>query len=381
MKNIHCVVGAGYGDEGKGMYVNHLSKCYEHPIVIRANGGAQCGHTVVENGRRYVFSHIGSGSVQGAATFLSKYMVLNPVLFLKEVNERHVDLNPIVFVDSACQVSTPFDMLYNQYIEQKRDNNRHGSVGVGFGATLERVDNGISLTYNDLESYRLKERVNYIRSYWLNKMSPKTLEKTRFLNNIKDYFYDDYFLDRFIIDCKMFLEKTRKYRFEDILHDYDTLIFENGQGLLLDQEYGHFPYVTRSNTGYRNISKLLKRYNQHNENITVYYLTRAYTTRHGAGPLPFEHVVLNGINVVDETNVWNMYQHGLRLAPLNLKEYEDAIRWDSTTHTDNVKIERVVTCVDHVVGPEVVICKDGRLFNLSKKQFIDELYSHFDVVV
>ena len=80
------VIGAQFGDEGKGQAVaGEAAAAGGDGIVVRYNGGAQAGHTVVTpDGRRHVFSHVGSGAFSGAATFLSRWFVSHPMLFLKE---------------------------------------------------------------------------------------------------------------------------------------------------------------------------------------------------------------------------------------------------------------------------------------------------------
>ena len=85
MNHAHVVIGANYGDEGKGLMTDYLADKYQAEVVVRFNGGAQAGHTVVTPaGQRHVFSHFGSATLSGSRTFLSKHFVANPILFLKE---------------------------------------------------------------------------------------------------------------------------------------------------------------------------------------------------------------------------------------------------------------------------------------------------------
>ncbi|HQA27479.1 MAG TPA: adenylosuccinate synthetase, partial [Candidatus Competibacteraceae bacterium] len=81
-----AVIGAHFGDEGKGRVIDHYAAAAgTDGLVVRFNGGAQAGHTVVApDGRRHVFSHVGSGAFAGAAAFLSRFFVAHPILFLKE---------------------------------------------------------------------------------------------------------------------------------------------------------------------------------------------------------------------------------------------------------------------------------------------------------
>ena len=117
------VIGAQFGDEGKGRLIDaYAAPLGSQALVIRFNGGAQAGHTVVTpEGMRHVFSHIGSGALVGAATFLSRFFVCHPMLFRKEIESLAIQgVQPDVYVDPQSPVTTPYDMMLNQIIERER---------------------------------------------------------------------------------------------------------------------------------------------------------------------------------------------------------------------------------------------------------------------
>ena len=88
MKKAYAVIGANFGDEGKGLMTDLFCRTDSSVINIRSNGGAQAGHTVcTSDGKRHIFSHIGSGSFAGADTYLSEFFILNPMLFSREQRE------------------------------------------------------------------------------------------------------------------------------------------------------------------------------------------------------------------------------------------------------------------------------------------------------
>lgn len=349
---IIAVIGSGYGDEGKGMWVDYRTKTNINPLVIRANGGAQVGHTVVRDGKRHIFSHLGSGTLAGAPTLFTRYSVVNPLLFIKETEGRNSNISYQVLVDMDAPVSTPYDMLLNQATEIRRDKTRHGSCGVGFGVTLEREEQGVHLHFSDLSDRHLHKKIKQVKDWCESQLGEEQNRDTITCNDIYKFFKIPEIIDQFLIDCRAFTLKVKSWdSYKENLQEYDTLIFENGQGLMLDQEYGHFPYVTRSNTGFRNISKFLKHYNLFNEvPVSVDYITRCYTTKHGAGMLPYEREKPTSINVDDPTNVWNAFQHNLRFAPLNLRAMYEACEWDKKSHPPNTQINRIVTCCDQIVG-------------------------------
>ena len=104
MTKGYAVIGANAGDEGKGNIVSYLVSQVENPLVIRFNGGAQAGHTVVSpEGVRHVFSHFGSGTLAGAPTYLSKYFVVNPILFNREYDVLlEKGIAPEIIVSPDC---------------------------------------------------------------------------------------------------------------------------------------------------------------------------------------------------------------------------------------------------------------------------------------
>ncbi|MEJ2125462.1 MAG: adenylosuccinate synthetase, partial [Alphaproteobacteria bacterium] len=131
-----AVIGAAYGDEGKGLITDALvASCGAAATVVRFNGGAQAGHTVtLPDGRRHVFHHIGSGTLAGAPTFLSRFFVANPILLATEIaNLAAMGFTPSIAIDPDAPVTTPFDMMINQFAETARGSGRHGSCGLGFG--------------------------------------------------------------------------------------------------------------------------------------------------------------------------------------------------------------------------------------------------------
>ena len=114
MKKAHIVIGSGYGDEGKGLTTEWLCRNAENPVVVRFNGGAQAAHTVqLPDGRRNVFHHIGSASLQSVPTILSKYMSISPVLFMNECYELYKNFGikiPKIYVDPRCEIITLFEV-------------------------------------------------------------------------------------------------------------------------------------------------------------------------------------------------------------------------------------------------------------------------------
>jgi len=350
MKKIYAVVGSNYGDEGKGLMVDYLASESSFPLVIRFNGGAQAGHTVqTPEGERHVFSHFGSGTFVGAPTFLSRYFICNPLLFRREYDELNLKCDKLhIFIDNKCIVTTPFDIMYNQLIELSSNDTRHGSVGVGINATLKRTFNVI--TVDDLANLPIKELiiklVDIAKYYIANLPEPKTDLEIEIHNAFSNYMG---IIQSFISDCNFFVKYTnlKLPNFDE----YDTIVFEGAQGLLLDEEYGTMPYCTPTPCGMKNVEQLIHAYKLYEyADIEVIYMTRWYMTRHGAGPLENEEPLPEWVK--DETNKPHMFQGALRYAPLkDMRSLIGRISTDvltyytSLTHA-SVSMKLGVTCLD-----------------------------------
>jgi adenylosuccinate synthase len=138
-----AVIGAAFGDEGKGLltdhYVSELRAHGRRPIVCRFNGGANAGHTVVRGAKRHVFSHFGAGSLLEAETYLSEFFVANPLLWQKEWRQLvELGVEPVVYLDRQAPLTVPYDIMINQFAEEHRGNHRHGSCGIGIHETVVR---------------------------------------------------------------------------------------------------------------------------------------------------------------------------------------------------------------------------------------------------
>ena len=125
VKQIEIVVGANFGDEGKGLMTDFFCDKFSKQgsvLNVRHNGGAQAGHTVcTPDGKRHVFSHFGAGSfVPHVATYLSGEFILNPILFCRELDalSANYGITPKVYVNPKCRITTPYEMLINQIVEQ-----------------------------------------------------------------------------------------------------------------------------------------------------------------------------------------------------------------------------------------------------------------------
>ncbi|MDN8078681.1 adenylosuccinate synthetase [Burkholderia multivorans] len=355
MREAKVVIGANYGDEGKGLMTDYFAAqaAGESCLVVRFNGGCQASHTVtLADGRRHAFSHLGSGTFAGAATYLSRHFAVNPPLFLKEREK----LNPLlrhavlIYVDERAPVTTFYDMLVNQMVEDFRGTKRHGSCGMGFGETIGRQEETpYNLVARDLlDKDALREKLLAIRKEHLPARCA-ALGLPDF-GQYHELCTTDVLVDAFITASESFLKHVSLVPdAQAVIQAADNVVFEGAQGLLLDQTYGAFPHVTRSNTGLKNVLDVAREGGV--QKLDVTYVTRAYLTRHGAGPLANELPGKPYEAVVDLTNQPNAYQGTLRFAFLDHELLGSTIRNDLKA-ADGSSIEvtanLAVTCLDQV---------------------------------
>src|SRR5579862_8351378 len=137
MHQAILITDLGFGDSGKGTLIDALARRQNARMVVRFNGGAQAGHTVVEaGGRQHVFHQFGSGTLlPGVETYLSRFVLFNPLaLFWEEQSLRGLgvtDAYQRLYVDERALLTTPYHVLANRLREYARGARRHGSCGLG----------------------------------------------------------------------------------------------------------------------------------------------------------------------------------------------------------------------------------------------------------
>lgn len=352
MKAI-AVIGSAWGDEGKGLLTDYFST--PDTVVVRFNGGAQAGHTVVRNGQRHVFKHFGSGTLQGASTFLSRFFINNPILYFRELDVlRGLGHEPTVMVDPAGLVTTPWDMMINQMLEQNRGDGRHGSCGVGINETIQRSKHDrYRFTVGDLrdDPDHLRYILHMISQSWVpSRLYELKIEPNDYWQKALGLIHPQSVIQTFMDYCSEYLKAIRLSK----LQPSPQMVFEGAQGLLLDEDHRFFPHVTHSHTGLKNVMALAAEIDLPASDLDVVYATRAYATRHGAGPFPREAA---GLSYKDATNVPNMWQGTLRFGELDLDLLAESILNDGGDLPIRRKL--AITCLDQV-GPNVFYWLDEK---------------------
>ncbi len=327
---IYSVIGSNYGDEGKGLMTDCLAALKPSTLVIRHNGGAQSGHTVEFDDKRFIFHELSSGSVRGADTywadtFYPDLYKLNEEIenFLAVIGKAVLPFN--IFASPLTCITTIDDIFCNMLRESLRGNNRHGSCGMGIFEAVLRCQAGYKVCIGDLFkmnadilSQKLAEiRQNYViphvnqilkdfdivlENVDLKSVNPQAAEYLDLLNS--DSVLYNFALG--VIDNLKYIKLEKPS--VDFLANYDNVIFETGQGLYLDAECKEsFPHVTASKTGLYNPVKFLDSLGLQLDEAV--YVTRSYMTKHGAGPFADED---RNLHFPDETNIKNNWQGCIR---------------------------------------------------------------------
>ena len=315
-----AVIGKNFGDEGKGFTCSRLASSLKNALIIKHNGGGQAGHTVEDPKGKWRFVHhqIGAGAEYHVPTLFADSFMPDLFQLGKEVKEftELFGFRPILYSEKNVRVTTVEDVLLNMGAEVARGKNRHGSCGMGIEECVQRNAAGYGITVEELAGWSkqdLLDRLKQIRKEYTERRAKilgiyPSNPSYKMLNN-------ETVLENFMIEVK---ENVKLLKLVDAdrkwLEKFQNLIFETGQGLLLDQDYEDYaPHLTSSKTGIHNSAIFLEKRGLSLEEAI--YVTRPYVTRHGNGPLPCEvdHSELPGVGE-DLTNRPNEWQGTLRYA-------------------------------------------------------------------
>jgi adenylosuccinate synthase len=381
----HIIVGLGFGDEGKGLATDWL--CGQalargrQPLVVRFNGGHQAGHTVTTAaGQRHVFSNFGAGTLRGVPTYWSPFCTFSPGSVLKEYAAlQAAGAQPRLLVDGRCPVTTHYDVLYNRALETSRGAARHGSCGLGFGATIERHEQTpLRLYAQDLRFPAVyRHKLHQIRAHYRARIQAETsVDFDQFDHDAEDQRFAGYAEELGRLHHEQAIQLVSEAAIFGPDAPWQTYVFEGAQGILLDMDFGLFPHVTRSHTTTANALALLRR-NQPALAATaeVHYVSRAYHTRHGAGPLPHEAAIAL-INTTNETNQLNDYQGHFRTGPLSIELLNYALACDATLSAGLPK-HLLITCLDQLPDGLLPCWHAGQLQKLAPEALASLLETEF----
>ena len=279
-----CVVGLQWGDEAKGKFVDMLAE--RHDIVVRYNGGANAGHTIVVGEEVYKLSLIPSGIVRpGIVCVIGNGVVIEPAALLRELDElteRGIDVSNRLWISDRAHVVAPYHLHEEQAVEESDDGQAIGTTRRGIGPCYaDKVGRRCAIRIGDLlDPQALRARLETIVPFKnrllrsLGSDSPE-LDVAQLAAEFETYGAR---MRPYVRDTFWFLQG-------EVRHG-KRLLFEGAQGTLLDIDHGSFPYVTSSNSS---ASGLWSGSGVPARKVDdLVGVAKAYTTRVGAGPFPTE---------------------------------------------------------------------------------------------
>jgi adenylosuccinate synthase len=292
----YSVIGLGFGDCGKGRFVDDLCAMLDAHTVVRFNGGGQAGHNVVRrDGVSHTFSHFAAASFRpGVKTVLARQVVVHPSALL--VEEQHLarigigDALARLMIDGRCRITTPYVQAAGRLRELLRGADAHGTCGVGVGETikLDLEAPELSLRYADLsDARRCDDLVERQRQHLLAQFSGAATNDES-SNRERSVLEDRHLAAHWRLRIEKLVRTVPASEHETTrarLARPGAVIFEGAQGLLLDQDYGFHPHTTWSSTGPKAVCDVLGDL-ELPEDVRHFGAMRTYLTRHGAGPFP-----------------------------------------------------------------------------------------------
>ncbi|MFH0732001.1 MAG: adenylosuccinate synthase [Candidatus Omnitrophota bacterium] len=276
------VIGAQWGDEGKGKIIDLLAQ--KNDFIVRFQGGNNAGHTVVTNGEQFILHLIPSGILhKGKVCIIGNGVVVNPKALLDEIKtlkEKGIDIKKRFFISESCHIIFPYHWEMDQLKEEKKGKSKIGTTKRGIGPCYadKAARSGIRMSdfLND-EVFKAKLRANVD-------------EKNQILNKL--YGFKGFSFDDIYAEYIAYRGRIKEYVTDTILIINQALdkgkkvLFEGAQGAFLDVDFGTYPYVTSSNTtaggACTGSGVSPARIDE------VLGVVKAYTTRVGEGPFPTE---------------------------------------------------------------------------------------------
>ena len=371
------VLGAQWGDEGKGKMTDYLAE--EANVVVRYQGGNNAGHTVEVGDKQYKLHLIPSGILHDEKlNVIGNGVVVDPMAFFSEIDylrEEGVKVTPekLILSDRA-HVIMPYHKVLDKLKEKARGKNDIGTTGKGIGPCytdkFERCGIRVcDLIDKEVFKEKLMANIEMKNKYIVNVLGG---EELRF-----DEIYEEY--SKYGEKLKPFVKDTSVRVYDEIKKD-KTVLFEGAQGMLLDIDYGTYPYVTSSNTTAGGVSNGVGI--GPNMITNAVGIAKAYTTRVGKGPFPTE--------LENETGEWirqKGHEYGVttgrsrRCGWLDIVILKTSVRVSGLTSLAVTKIDtlagldKVKMCIGYKFNDEIIDYFPASLEDLAK---CEPIYEEFD---
>lgn len=343
MKNVNVVLGAFYGDEGKGKIIDYLSS--DAKYAVRFSGGNNAGHTIVVDGVKFAFHLIPSGILnKGTKAILGNGVVIDPKVLLEEIKNLKDNGYPVnnLYISEKAHLILPYHIELDEALESLRGNNKIGTTKRGIGPCYcdkfersgIRMEDFISKRFKELLKINIKNKNLILKAYGYKKLNFKEV-----YNEYKEYAKE---LKKYVCDTTTMLHKA--------IRKGENILCEGAQATLLDIDFGSYPFVTSSNPTIGGVSTgtgIGSRFI--NE---VYGVIKAYSSRVGEGPYVTEDLGEDG-NTIRELG----HEYGtttkrprrcgwLDIVALNYAVMLNGLTGLAINHLDTIgKLDKIKLCV------------------------------------
>ena len=273
---VKAVVGANWGDEGKGKITDMLAE--KADIIVRFQGGANAGHTIVNNYGKFALHTLPSGVFYNHTTsVIGNGVALNiPILMkeIKSITDRNVPM-PKILVSDRAQMVMPYHILFDQYEEERLGGKSFGSTKSGiapfYSDKYAKIGFQVSELFDEELLQEKVQRVSEMKNVILEHLYHKPLiDPAELLNTLHEY---RDMIAPFVCDVSVFLDKALK--------EGKTILLEGQLGTMKDPDHGIYPMVTSSSTlaAYGAIGAGIPPY----EIKQIVTVSKAYSSSVGAG--------------------------------------------------------------------------------------------------
>lgn len=349
---VDVVLGAFYGDEGKGKIIDYLSK--DSKYAVRFSGGNNAGHSIEVDGKKFAFHLIPSGILnKDVMAILGNGVVIDPKVLLEEIANLKENGYPVtnLYISDKAHLILPYHIAFDSMLEEIRGGTKIGTTKRGIGPAYCDKFERCGIRMGDFISDHFKE------------MLETNIKNKNII--LKAYGYDEFDFEEVYKEYSGYAKKLKKYICDTttMLHkaikNNEKILCEGAQATLLDIDFGSYPYVTSSNPTIGGVSTGTGIGSRYIDN--VYGVIKAYSSRVGEGPYVTELLDETG-DLIRELG----HEYGtttkrprrcgwLDIVALNYAIMLNGITGIAMNHLDTVgKLDKIKICVAYDYNGERV---------------------------
>ena len=284
---VSIVVGAQWGDEGKGKIIDYLS--VEADLIVRFHGGNNAGHTIVNSFGKFALHLIPSGIFnKKAKSIIANGVVIDPYILVEEIKilkSAGVSLKGRLLISPRCHLIMPYHKILDALFEAAKGKNKTGTTGRGIGPVYAD-----KVSYNGI---RIQDLAN--KAQFKQKLETQLLVKNKIIKSLGEKPLNPKTVER---EYQSLYEVFKEYvqeTYSPIISQIEAkkrVLLEGAQGIFLDNDWGTYPFVTASSAVSGNVTAGAGISPGKIDNVLG--VVKAYTTRVGEGPMPTEQINQTG---------------------------------------------------------------------------------------